>query len=371
MPRTPPHESQARFFVQLQHLLTAGEFVSTYKFALLLALTRWAVENPDHDEKVPLRVDALAEHFVSIYWPQVRPFAVAEPSRGQPAASAVAEPTPVYGLGASWSSILVQDRGGQRPRVLRRILDEMQAGADRVHDLPDERRRRLLQEVAQHIRTMPLWKLHNTTDGSTTPFLYRRGPDDHHLVFEPGIVACLNGFAMLIEEVVRSAWLRFVLRCNPRLVGTPAASLEQFLFPAERGGLAPWRRVLEPLQAGRCFYCQQPMRKVVVDHFLPWSRYPRDLGPNFVLAHAECNQKKQDHLASAVHLARWVERNDQHHERLAHAVLVARLPHDWPTLRRVAASLYHVASQSGARVWQGGRELVELDARWRSVLGVA
>jgi hypothetical protein len=35
-----------------------------------------------------------------------------------------------------------------------------------------------------------------------------------------------------------------------------------------------------------------------VDHFIPWSRYPADLGHNFVLAHDRCINAKSDYLAA-------------------------------------------------------------------------
>ena len=44
----------------------------------------------------------------------------------------------------------------------------------------------------------------------------------------------------------------------------------------------------------------------------PWSRYPIDLGHNFVLAHAGCNGAKAYHTRrQAMRLGRWVERNRQ------------------------------------------------------------
>ena len=45
-----------------------------------------------------------------------------------------------------------------------------------------------------------------------------------------------------------------------------------------------------------------------VDHFIPWSRYPRDLAQNFVLAHSACNLDKGDMLSAPAHLAHWVAR---------------------------------------------------------------
>jgi hypothetical protein len=35
-----------------------------------------------------------------------------------------------------------------------------------------------------------------------------------------------------------------------------------------------------------------------VNHFVPWSRYPRDLAHNLVLAHGGCNSRKSDLLGA-------------------------------------------------------------------------
>lgn len=352
MVRMPSPEQQARFFTNLQLLLTEGEFVSTYKFALLIALTRWAMENPDHDETIPLDVAALAPHFLELYWPHTRPFGVA----ALPA--------------TDWDGVLVQDRGGQTPKVLKLIKEAQQTGHDSIKDLPIISRERLLGAVKNSIQAIPLWKL-QMVDGEAFPFLYHRGSSDQWICFLPGIVACLANFALLVEHVVRAAWLRFVLRCNPLLLGA-ACQVEEFLFPSGRGSLAAWRPVLEEVQGNRCFYCANAISSTAaIDHFLPWSRYPRDLGHNFVLVHADCNQQKRDHLASCEHLANWCRRNDEHRELLAQRFDASGLPHDWPTLRRVAGSLYHIAANTKAVVWHAGNQLVPLTSEWRHILGCA
>ncbi len=39
------------------------------------------------------------------------------------------------------------------------------------------------------------------------------------------------------------------------------------------------------IQEGRCFYCERRLGGAPhVDHLVPWSRYPVDLGHNFVVA---------------------------------------------------------------------------------------
>lgn len=138
---------------------------------------------------------------------------------------------------------------------------------------------------------------------------------------------CLVDFSPLIEHSVRSAWLRFVLRCNQGLLGA-SAQLEEFLFPTSRGALDGWRPILRELQRGECFYCEDSIGDLgAVDHFLPWTRYARDLGPNFVLAHCVCNSRKSDHLAAVGHLERWCRRNHDQRTFLENSCRQRSLPH--------------------------------------------
>jgi hypothetical protein len=370
IPSTPTATEQARFVGNLQRLLTEGEFVNTYKFALLISLARWATENPTYDEKVPLDVRALAPHFAELYWPHVQPFVLPG------GASLVSEDMHVSTSDHWWHHILVQDRGErsehQVPRVLKEIRHVQQAGATHLHRLEPKQRDVLLSKVRKSIATMPLWKLQRVRDSiDPISFLYRQRTSGYEVEFEPGIVACLAHFAPLVEDVVRSAWLRHVLRCNGRLLGA-TAQVESFLFPDSRASLEAWRGSVQAVQGDACFYCDEPIGGTpVVDHFLPWTRYRRDLGHNFVLAHDRCNQAKSDHLASCEHLERWCRRNEQHGRELAIRFDAAQLPHDWQTLRHVATSLYRLAEANGSLLWQRGKELIAIDGRWRSILSVA
>jgi hypothetical protein len=62
---SPSAESQVEFLTKLQRLLSEGQFVATYKFALLQAIADLAVEHGD-DLGGPLEVgiDAIAGKFV-------------------------------------------------------------------------------------------------------------------------------------------------------------------------------------------------------------------------------------------------------------------------------------------------------------------
>ena len=77
-----------------------------------------------------------------------------------------------------------------------------------------------------------------------------------------------------------------------------------------------------------------------VDHFTPWSRYPRDLAQNFVLAHNACNLDKGDMLTAPAHLTHWVAR-----------------------------SAYGQAEATSAQLWVSLKYTVNADQRCLEILG--
>jgi hypothetical protein len=81
--KKPAPEQEVRFLVNLQRLLAEGQFVSTYKYALLMALADIAVENGD-DSEATLQITSaqLADKFVRYYWRQSAPYPVSESRNG-------------------------------------------------------------------------------------------------------------------------------------------------------------------------------------------------------------------------------------------------------------------------------------------------
>jgi hypothetical protein len=73
MPPSP--DEQIRFLVNIQRLLDEGQFVASYKFALLLALADLSIEHGD-DSGGPLQLctDTIAEKFIQYYWRQAVPY---------------------------------------------------------------------------------------------------------------------------------------------------------------------------------------------------------------------------------------------------------------------------------------------------------
>jgi len=71
----PTSDEQIQFLVSLQRLLDEGQFVASYKFALLLSLADLCVEmGNDSGSALTLTTDAIGDKFIQYYWRQVIPY---------------------------------------------------------------------------------------------------------------------------------------------------------------------------------------------------------------------------------------------------------------------------------------------------------
>jgi 5-methylcytosine-specific restriction endonuclease McrA len=226
---------------------------------------------------------------------------------------------------------------------------------------------RLVSDIARLLVEMPLWKLQRVGPVERLDFLYEEKLVDGAIVLRPGVAAAFQRQFTIVQALVQMAWITFVQKLPPNraLLGM-TGDLAEFLFGAERAGLRAIVEGLTDLQEGVCFYCARAMREsVAVDHFIPWARYPRDLGHNFVLVHATCNQHKRDMLAGPAHLERWVWRTAEHGPRLQEIFDAARFVFDADASMSVAEWSYENAERAGALVWVKGSETLRLSNEWR------
>jgi hypothetical protein len=222
--------------------------------------------------------------------------------------------------------------------------------------------------VARNIEVMPLWRLQELA-GGVEPFLYPNVGRGHEITLEPGVAFCFRRFHGLVCNLVQGAWLRFVrrVRGNADLLGD-GTDLSEFLFGSERAPLVEYVPILRDVQQGDCFYCRWPISgRAEVDHFIPWARYPTDLGHNFVLAHRGCNGDKRDLLAALPHLERWRRRNDDLGVELAQRFDERKLVYSLDGSHQVARWAYQQAENAGAGVWMRHGEVVPLDPAWRGL----
>jgi len=283
----PSPQDQVQFLLNIQRLLTEGQFTATYKYALLLALADLSVEvGDDSGGELPVTTSQLAEKFIETYWRQSVPFP-----------------------GTNSREVLKQNTDRQAA-IIRHIALARKVSGD---SLPALRRstpewNRLVRLVGIVVRTMPLWKL-QIVGRTAFDFLYENRRTGASITLRPGVAYCLRRFHELISELVRGAWVRYIREQNTLVLGTNT-DLGEFLFGSERSDLSVVRPILVDLQSDSCFYCQTAFRGPShVDHFVPWALYPVDLGHNFVLAHATCNSAKGSRLAARAHLERWLRRN--------------------------------------------------------------
>jgi hypothetical protein len=338
-------ERQVRFLEQIQRLLGEGSFVASYKFALLHALADLSVIYGD-DTDSPLRLETrvISEAIIELYWRQSIPYPRALGQHPQ---------------------VLHQNSNSNKQAAIISRLERTRAQHRSLQRVKTDPRawNNLVTNVDRVVREMPLWRL-QTVNRQPVEFLYKNIGDGDFIELFPGIAACFRAFYQLVIELIRGAWLRYVRNYNGVSIGE-VSELGEFLFGSERSGLQNYPVLLADLQDGRCFYCSKLLHNLLeVDHFVPWSRYPVDLGHNFVLAHPACNRSKADYLAALDHLGRWLERNRVVGDELVNRFDKVGAVHDLNASVRIAEWAYGQEAHIGGRVWSHGKELVSLSSTW-------
>ena len=343
----PTSEQEVEFLVNLQRLLTEGQFVATYKYALLLALADIAVEEGAGDAAtLAISTRRLAEKFIVYYWRQASPYA---PIGQQTARVAV-----------------LRQNNGKQAGIVNLVEQARGRYEDSLTDAMRDTRpwNELVAAVNQIVKVMPLWKL-QTVGRENFDFLYENTGRGSRITLKAGIAACLRKFHGLITELVRGAWVRRVRVYNAEVLGA-SSDLHEFMFGSERADLGEVAVVLRDVQEGRCFYCQTGLVKGAahVDHFVPWSRYPVDLGHNFVLAHQACNSSKSDRLAAGGHLARWTGLLERHGQLLKAEFDRRQVFSDMAVSVSITRWAYTQTLQARGMTWLGGNRLLRAEPEW-------
>ena len=153
----PTAQEQLDFLAKVERLLAEGRFTSTYKLALLIALTNIAVEQGD-DSGNPLEIDLddVARQFLALYWNMARPY-------------------------PRVNAILKQNREAAKPsRMITLLKSEVQVGGSsyarlRIHrasrdSLISEAKRILSKDVLYCLQSL------GTSGADGEPFLYDYPP---------------------------------------------------------------------------------------------------------------------------------------------------------------------------------------------------
>lgn len=345
----PSAENQINFLQNIQQLFEEGEFTATYKFALLMALTELAVENwnPTAPELRLSIKKQIAVKFVELYWPQ----------------------SVIYSSGVpdSTAGILVQNLGKQAS-----IVNTIQELRNRATSITEVKKlsgwQNSISAIAGVVSRQPIKYLQNMSS-NLNPFLYDFPTPPGELVLKADAAANLARYQGLIQQLARSAWVDHIRtnRRNESYLGK-RDDLESFMFGTSRDTLVKTREVLMGLGENKCFYCNKPLRKNIdVDHFIPWSKYPRDLTHNFVLSHTDCNRSKSDMLAAFTHLYKWINRNklvgDYIQIRMSEAGILA----DLGCIMSVARWAYEQGIEVQAHTWISKKHHEKIDPKYMEI----
>lgn len=331
-PPPPSPEAQIDFLAKLQRLFSEGDFTATYKYALLISLADLAVElGADDGSDLVVSNREIAEKFIALYWQQAMPY--------------------TSGRAATEPAVLIQNLGRQASiltaicefRKSSGLTSYQQAKTSHFYVA-------LVTKVATTVSTQPLTYLQNF-GGVTDSFIYERG-ERGTIQMKPGVAYCLRRFYSLVQKLSRMHWVDHIKsnRQNHKALGE-AGDLDAFLFTTSRQSLKIIATGLHKLDGSRCFYCEGRLNDADVDHFVPFSLYPRDLAHNFVLSHPTCNRSKSDTLAAKVHLERWLERLTKRADELQEIGAAAGVNSDRNTSMQVASWGYASSQAAGGHAW--------------------
>ena len=286
MSSIPSAEDQLDFLTKVQRLFNESDFSSTYKYALLISLADLAIElGKDDNSELELSNRQIAERFIELYWQQSSPYKTSK---------------------ANDSGVLYQNYGTQAAiiKAIQAFRDENNFNSPNAAKHSKEYKK-LVTAVASTVAKQPINYLQNV-GGGALPFLYERNTSS--ITLKTGVAYCLRRFQPLIQQLARSRWTDYIKKNakNIPILGEKD-DLSGFLFETSRKTLALVCKELKALYGCKCFYCNKATAELEVDHFIPFSLYPRDLMHNFVLACPNCNRSKSDSLAARVHLDRWVK----------------------------------------------------------------
>lgn len=322
-----------------KRLLHEGQFVASYKFALLLSLADLFIEKGDDSgSALTLTADEIGEKFVHYYWRQAIPYRADAKAR-----------------------VLQQNIGKQAAAVnIIRAARELHGDSLAAVMKQPEIWNNLRRNTAAVVRIMLLWKP-QTVGRERLDFLYENADEGKTIDLRPGVAYCFRRFHALISDLVRGAWVRYVRQQNLNILGE-AADLNEFLFDSERAALAVVRPVLIDIQSAGASICNERLSPASthVDRFIPWARYRVDLGHNFVLADSRCNSQKGDRLPAYNYLPAWTERNRHYGDQIGAAMEERGIVSELAASNRVAQWAYAQAESAGGLTWLRSDELVPL-----------
>ncbi|WP_018122854.1 HNH endonuclease [Wohlfahrtiimonas chitiniclastica] len=336
----PKAEEQLDFLQKIHLILETGNTTSTYKFALLLAITNLAIiQGEDNNNTLTLSYNDIAEQFIIQYWKQSLPFEYVEKK-----------------------GFVLQQNTGKQIVIIQDIQKLICKYPTLSKAMKSIEWNNLIQKAARTIKTYPARFLQNI-EGQSFNFLYTWQATGTHLQLNKNIMYCLRQFNYIIRQLVQKKWADFVCKLpKNKEILKDQHDIQMFLFDEQRTSLKKVSDIYMELQNNCCFYCQQKINGIAeVDHFIPWSYYQQDTLHNFVIADKKCNGAKSNFLADPQLLRKWLERNKKYGDTIHSASEDIGIISNLETTINIAQWAYQRAINNEALVWTPPKELVQLN----------
>lgn len=337
------------FLRGVQRILSEGLFTSTYKFALLQALSDICVERKlESSGRLTICLHEIALKFLEYYWRQSKP---------------------IVG-GESLEGFVVQQNAGQQSSVIKKLVQAQRDGYSTFVSFRSSHHwEPTLRKIITTIKRQPLFRL-QLVSGEYDNFLYHHEIRENAVTLKFGCQKAFRAFHPLLKGLLQSSWLSLVesFPRNYEILGD-AGRLRAHLFGVPRGSLDAYRRIAYEVYDSRCFYCEHIVNtNAVADHFVPWARFPTDIGENLVLAHASCNRRKRDYLAAEDHLRKWMRFVTDKRDEISGLLRESNLITDLGRAKNIAYWAYEEQEKSNAKVWLKENEFENLRGKWRALI---
>lgn len=330
---TPPSaDFQIDFLRNLQWLLESSSYNTTYKFALIIALSNLSIESGISDQRsLTLSYEQIAEQFIALYWRQTMPFS-AEDS----------------------SSVLSQTVNRGQIKVINSILELQKNSSSsllKAQKVNPKAWNRAVNQVVRILKDNPIERLQLADQKIERDFLYNFNND--LVTLKPGIAYCFSRFNQIVLKLCQQYWADFVRNNrNNKDLFSDDIDLQGFLFDQPRQNLGALVPILYDIQQGECFYCHKPLKNhQQVDHFIPWSKYPIDTTHNFVLADNKCNNNKRDYLAEERFYEQWLSRNQRYGRQITNETKLMGFISNQQRSETISSWAYQIAIEHNDLVW--------------------
>ena len=182
MNAVPSAKTQLTFLNQIQRLFDEGEFVATYKFALLIALTELSVERGNESgNALHLPLASISEKFIELYWKQIKPY---------------------KSILTSDQIVLIQNFGKQA--AISNLVAKLQNDYKSFTDAKSSKEwPRTVNKISRIIETMLLWKI-QTLRRQKVIFLFNENLINGGINLLPGVAYSLRQFNSFILSLSHS-----------------------------------------------------------------------------------------------------------------------------------------------------------------------